>query len=680
MTKADIEKRIEKLREVITHHRYLYHVKDTQEISEEALDSLKHELYELELENPEFIVENSPTQRVGGKPLEGFKKVKHRTRMLSMEDVFTPTEVIRWIDRVAKIDIEAKKSWYCMTKIDGLAISLTYENGILQKAATRGDGRVGEDVTLNIKTIESIPLQLREPDKNELKDLKKRFKLSDKLLDKLISHNGTIEIRGEVYMDRADFEVLNRQRKKDGESTFANPRNVSAGSIRKLDPKITASRPLRYRAWHLELIGQDTQEASMAILEAFGFKTAIGKLITSYDKIEEYFQELLEIRDDIPHWIDGLVIRVNNHEVYKKLGIVGKAPRGLVAYKFPPEEATTRIISVNWFVGRTGKLTPVATVEPVFIAGTTVQHASLHNYDEIERLGLMLNDTVIITKAGDIIPKITQVMKDLRTGEEIELEIPKFCPVCNTKLKQKEDQVDMFCTNRNCFSMERERILHAARAFDIVGLGDKTVERFIHEGFLSNAADLFRLNLDEISQLEGFGGTSARKLIEEIESKKHIGLRHFLVALSIPSVGEETAFDLAQAFKTLERVKNATIDELTLVKDIGQVVAQSVYEYFRSQHAANLLSDFRNVGVVVEEAQSVDGKLAGKTFVLTGTLQSLSRDEAKEKIKLVGGSVTGSVSKKTDFVVVGDSPGSKAKKAVDLGVKILSEAELSAML
>lgn len=671
--------RIEKLRELINHHRYLYHVKDTAEISESALDSLKHELYALEEQFPELITSDSPTQRVAGEPLSGFKKVKHRRPMLSMEDVFQFQELQKWVEKIERAGKTRISNWYCMTKIDGLAVSLIYENGLLKTGATRGDGKIGEDVTHNIRTIESIPLTLRQPTAQEWDDLIQRFPHIVSVKNRL-EKSGVLEIRGEVYMRRDDFLRMNALRKKQGEPPFANPRNVSAGSIRQLDPAIAASRPLRFGAWHLEMIGQETQEETMELLKMLGFSTAPGFFAANLTEVESGYQNMLKERDAIPFWIDGLVVRVNHHAIYEDLGVVGKTPRGIVAYKFPPEEVTTRVLSVEWFVGRTGKLTPVANVEPVFVAGTTVSHATLHNPDEIARLQLRIGDTVILTKAGDIIPKITAVLTDLRDGNEIAIHIPEHCPVCEADLQKKEGQVDVFCTNPNCFSMERERILHAARAFDIMGLGDKSIERFIQEGFLQSPADIFRLKRDEIAVLEGFGELSADKLIAEIERKKEISLRHFLVALSIPHIGEETAFVLAEHFGNLEALMKAKKHQLLMVEDIGDIVADSIITFFSSERGQKLVQDFLDAGIHLQLPPKRKQTLAGKTFVITGTFANLSREEAKEQIRLAGGKVAGSVSKKTNFVVAGESPGSKVDKARELGVPILSEEQLSSML
>lgn len=660
LNKAEAKKRIKKLREVIDRHRYLYHVEDKAEISDAAHDSLKHELYTLEQEYPEFITPDSPTQRVGGKPLEKFKKVRHAERMLSMEDVFSEEEFSNWVKRLVNYGGQKVEDFYCMTKIDGLAVSLVYENGQLDVAATRGDGKVGEDITQNVKTIEAIPLKLRQ-----VKD---------------IDTSGTINVRGEIFMGKKDFAKLNKTQKQKGQKEFANPRNVSAGSVRQLDPTITAQRPLDFRAWHLGGLGDIPQDKAMKILNQLGFKVAEGAHTKTEEDVEKYFKALGKKREKLDYWIDGVVVRVNNAQHYRDLGVVGKTPRGLVAWKFPPEEATTTVESVEWFVGRTGKLTPVANVSPTFIAGTTVTHATLHNADEIKRLGVKIGDTVILTKAGDIIPKITKVLTEMRDGSEKAIKIPKVCPVCNSTLNRSQSGVDLLCSNKQCFSMERERILHAARAFGIDGLGGKTVERFIQEGLLNSPPDLFRLQPDQIKDLEGFGEVSAQKLVEEIAQHKKIELQDFITALSIPNVGAETSLALARQFMSLGKLQAASKEKLQQVPDIGAVVADSIVEFFSSERAEHLLSEYSEVGIEVLNFKKSGSKLEGQTFVITGTLESLSRDEAKEKIQDQGGKVSGSVSKNTNYVVVGENPGSKIEKAKKLGVETLSEQDFLSML
>lgn len=659
LAKNEAKKRINQLKQLINHHRYLYHVKDTQEISDAALDGLKHELYQLEEQFPEFVTADSPTQRVGGKALEKFTKVTHAHRMFSMEDIFSREEFEKWVEKVERVGGKVKE-FYCMQKVDGLAISLIYKNGVLQTAATRGDGKVGEDVTQNVKTIESIPLILRGSETAGFPE--------------------TVEVRGEIYMAKKDFERLNKEMEQAGEKTFANPRNVSAGSIRQLDPTIAASRPLRFSAWHLSGFDGKTQDEDMKHLEELGFRVVDGAVKASEKEIEAYIQEVAKKREKLGHWIDGIVVRVNRHDQYRDLGIVGKTPRGLVAWKFPAEEAVTKVLDVDWSVGRTGKLTPIARLEPTFVAGTTVQNASLHNIDEIRRLGLKKGDTVILTKAGDIIPKITKVFSELRTGEEVAIREPKECPVCASPVTKKEGQVDLLCTNPSCYSKERERILYAARAFGIDGLGGKRIEHFMDAGFLQLPSDIFFLNVGDIESLDGYREKSATQIVEEIQAKKTIELNDFIAGLGIPQVGGETAYLLASQYGSLKNLQNATKEELVAIKDIGETVAEAVQVFFASEYAKHLLAGYEEAGVKILEQEAAGDVLKGMTIVMTGTLAQYSRDEMKDLIRRNGGAVSSSVSKKTSYVLLGENPGSKAQKAKDLGVPTLSEEEILSML
>jgi DNA ligase (NAD+) len=655
-SKSEAKSRIEKLKEAINRYRYEYHVLDSLSISEAALDALKHELKGLEDEHPDLITSDSPTQRVAGTALDKFRKIEHERPMLSMEDVFSFEELEEWAKRIAKLEEGRVPEFFSMLKIDGLAVSLQYEDGVLVSAATRGDGRVGEDVTHNIRTIESVPLRL-------LKEVK-----------------GKVEVRGEVYMPKKAFEKMNKAREKNGEETFANPRNVSAGSIRQLDPKIAAARPLQFFAWSIFDGATKMQSEVVEKLRDLGFKTSPSAFTKSIDEIEDFYKSMGKKREKLDFWIDGVVVRVNDLEVFEELGVVGKTPRGIVAYKFPPEESTTVVESVDWFVGRTGALTPVANVKATFIAGTTVTHATLHNADEIERLGLKVGDTVILTKAGDIIPKIVKVLTELRTGKEKEIELPKKCPVCGSRIERRTGEVALVCTNPGCFAMEQEGVLHAARAFAIDGLGDKIVEKLITQGLVKTAPDIFRLTPSDLLEVEGFAELSAKKLVDEIQARKEIDLEDFIVALGIRHVGTETAFSLSLSFGSIDNLAKATRGDLENVPDIGSTVAESIAEFFSTEKAKKLLEDYKEVGVQVKKAKAIKRVLDGKKFVITGTLETLGRDEAKEKVRLLGGGVSDSVSKKTDYVVVGENAGSKADKARELGVRILTEAEFLAMI
>lgn len=657
MTKLEAKARIAKLRDAINEYRYQYHVLDSLEISEAALDALKHELKMLEDEYPDLITSDSPTQRVAGTALEKFSKITHKSPMLSIEDVFSFDELREWENRIKKVGGHDEIDYYAMVKVDGLAMSLVYEDGVLVSAATRGDGAVGEDVTHNIRTIETVPLKLRG------------------------SHSGRIEVRGEVYMSKFGFEKLNREQKKKGLEEFANPRNVAAGSIRQLDPAIAASRPLAFFAWRLqEGIDIETQEEGIDALQKLGFVTPPGEYCKTVGDVRAFFESLGKRREKLDFWIDGVVIRVNDNRTFARLGVVGKTPRGIAAWKFPPEESTTKVLSVDWFVGRTGALTPVATVDATFIAGTTVTHATLHNADEIERLGLKIGDTVILTKAGDIIPKITKVLDQLRTGKEKAIVLPIHCPMCGADVIRRAGEVALVCSNPQCFAQEREHLLHAARAFAIDGLGDKVIEKLFNAHIIRIPPDLFALTIDDLKDLEGFGDISAKKLVDEIARRKRIDLDQFIVALGIRHVGEETAFALSLAFGSIDALAAASISDLTDVPDVGETVAQSIVDFFQTDYGKEIIAAYRNVGVEIAKAKAVKRVLEGKTFVLTGTMESLGRDEAKEKIRLLGGAVSGSVSKKTTFVVAGEAPGSKLTDAQKLGVPVLSEEEFLRMI
>ena len=674
MLKVEARKRIEKLKEVIAEHRYAYHVLDKTTISEAALDSLKHELFTLESAFPDLITADSPTQRVGGAALEKFQKVAHAAPMLSMEDVFTREEFDVWVARLARLSGSAifSPAFFCMPKLDGLAVSLVYIDGELKTAATRGDGRVGEDVTHNVKTIEAVPLTLRSITTHDSSFLKRMGGVR------------RIEVRGEVFFPVDEFEKMNKALTREGKPTFANPRNTAAGSVRQLDPAITADRKLSFVAWDLVAdFGQTSMEEEWKLLRELGFcATPESRLLNSVEEIEGHWKWLQEKREKLGYWVDGMVVRVNDNQEYEKLGVVGKTPRGLVAWKFPAQEATTIVKEIQWTVGRTGALTPVAVVEPTWIGGTTVQHASLHNLDEIERLDVREGDTVILYKAGDIIPKIKQVLAHLRPERTHKVKPPTSCPVCGSKVERLEDEVAIYCSDPNCFVKDKEAILHAARAFGIDGLGPQTIAALLENGIIANAADLFVLKPDELRGLEGFAELSSRKLVLEIQSRKEITLSNFILALGIRNVGEQTAIDLANHFRMMEQLQSASLEELMEIEGVGEIVAHSVKEFFKSAHNLQLVARYVDNGVQVHSTEGVKKKagVAGKTFVITGTLASVGRDEAKELIRKAGGRASGSVSKETDFVVVGENPGSKYNEAKKLGVRILSESEFLDMI
>ncbi|MFA6132294.1 MAG: NAD-dependent DNA ligase LigA [Patescibacteria group bacterium] len=664
MNKAEAKVRIEKLRDSINHHRYQYHVLDRQEISDAALDSLKHELYKLEQEFPELITTDSPTQRVGGKALEKYEKIKHKTRMLSIEDVFTPDEFVDWYHKTAEKIGKLKMEVFCMVKLDGLAISLRYEDGVLKTAATRGDGEIGEDITSNIKTIEAVPLRLQ--------DIGSKFDVRN-------PSKGELEVRGEVFFPVKEFEKFNKQTEKEGKTAFANPRNAAAGSIRQLDPRITAGRGLSFFAWDLVTdIGQKTHDKEWEILSALGFKTnPEGGLVSSVPEVNEFWNKMQKRRGKLDYWIDGMVVRVNDNTAFERLGVVGKTPRGLIAWKFPAEEVTTVVEDVEWFVGRTGALTPVAVVKPTWLGGTTVKHASLHNFDEIERLGVKIGDTIIIYKAGDIIPKIKGVLKEMRPKNAKNIQLPDKCPVCGSPVKRSEGEVAVICSNRRCYAQDRERVLYAARAFGIDGFGPQTVSLLMDNNIVASPPDLFTFSIEDLLGLERFAEVSSNKLVEEIQAKKKIPLSRFIIALGIKNVGEETARDLATHFGTLEKFIEASKEKLLTVPQIGEVVAESIVSFLSEDHNKKMIEEYLENGVTImpETAPKNNLPLSGQTYVLTGSLSSMSRDEAKEKLRALGADPIESVSKKTTGVIVGEEPGSKYDKAKKLGVKILSEAE-----
>ena len=698
MTKEEAKKRIEKLKKVINHHRYLYHVLNKQEISDAALDSLKHELFKLEEMYPEFITPDSPTQRVAGKPLEGFKKVSHPLPMLSMEDVFSEKELRDWEDylnRLAPHHFSQKSGegveYFAELKIDGFAITLIYENGIFLAGATRGDGKIGEDVTQNLKTIESIPLSLEI--RRKLPENEEIAKNLQKLIEK-----GKIEIRGEVYMEKKAFEKFNEEQRKRSLAPFANPRNLAAGSIRQLNPKLAASRPLKFLAYDIVTdFGQEKHSQEHRILTALGFKTDPGRECQSLQETVEFWREVAKKRETLPFLIDGIVINIDDNSLFKKLGVVGKSPRGSRAFKFAPQQATTVIEDIKLQVGRTGAVTPVAHLKPVQVGGVTITRATLHNEDEIKRLGVKIGDTVIVGRAGDVIPDVVKVLPDLRTGKEREFHFPKNCPVCEAKLKRPESEVVWRCPNPNCGARKRESLYHftSKKAFDIEGLGPKIIDQLIDENLISSAPDLFELKEGDLIPLERFAEKKTQNIIEAIKKSKKISLARFIFSLGIRHVGEETAIALANYLSSvsedgdemkfhrlgsIEKLKKTTKEELERIPDVGPEVSESIYKWFRQKRNQKLIHDLLRVGVKILLPEKVSKKLIGKTFVLTGSLETMTRDEAKEKIRLLGGEISETVSKKTDYVILGKEPGSKFEKAKELGVKTISEKEFLNML
>lgn len=698
MNTAEAKKRIEKLREEIDRYRYAYHVLDKSIISEGALDSLKKELFDLEQKFPQFITPDSPTQRVEGKVAAEFKKVRHRdaagheARMNSLNDAFSEKDVEDWYARLGKYMIAqggpslagsgrsatgTPTGFYCDLKMDGLAVELIYEKGMFTRGATRGDGAVGEDVTANLKTVEAIPLRLRRG-KHPVPDV--------------------LVARGEVFLTKKEFNRINKEQEKSGGKLYANPRNVAAGSVRQLDPKITAARRLHFYAYTLLDDSVKTHAEEYERLKEFGVPVnPHGKVADSIKSIFDFHKHWAENRERLDYEIDGIVIMVNDNKIFREAGVIGKAPRGGIAFKFSPREATTIVKDILVQVGRTGTLTPVALMEPVNVGGVTITHATLHNADEIERLGLKIGDTVVISRAGDVIPQVTEVLTKLRTGKEKEFHMPHKCPVDGSPVVRDvmpdgRRGVAYRCSSPYCGARHLEQLRHfVSRAgFDIRGLGPKILEKFLDEGLISGAADIFALKTGDIAALPQFGDKSANKIVSEIESKKEIPLARFIYSLGVLQVGEETANVLAlevvkdRRIRTpgefLEVISRWSTERLMQIPDVGPKVAESIKSWFEGKRNADLVRSLGRHGIELVPPQKKSGKFAGKTFVLTGALESMSREEAKERIRALGGDVSESVSAKTDYVVAGVEPGSKYAKAKKLDIKVLDEKEFLKLL
>ncbi len=659
MTKSEAEKRILKLREIINDYRYHYHVLDESIMSEAAADSLKHELSQLESEYPELITPDSPTQRVAGKPLDKFTKVAHEKRMISLADVFSEEEIEDWILRNEKLIPDGRiEEFFTDIKMDGLACALKYKDGILVQAVTRGDGLVGEDVTLNVKTIQNVPL-------------------------KISVESSEVEVRGEIVIFKKDFEELNEIQRKNGLPEFANPRNLAAGSIRQLDPKIAASRPLKFIAYDLVEPDLPTHKEAYEMLRKLGFQTSNeDRVFKANEKKElfEYIKNLDEYRKSLPFNTDGMVIKINNREVYEGLGIVGKTPRAAVAFKFPAEESTTKVRDIVISIGRTGAATPVAILDPVQVAGSTVRHASLHNADEIARLDVRVGDTVIIYKAGDIIPQIKEVLKTLRPEDskpfKYEEALRKQYP--ELKFERLNGEVVYRVKGESSDLILKRAVEYYASkpALNIEGLGEKNVVALVDAGLLKSIADLYKLKVADVAKLERFGDLSAHNLINAITASKTPPLNKFITALGIRHVGAQTATSLARKFKTFEKLMDATEDELLSISDIGEVVAESILAYFGDEENIKLLAEMKDLGVkpVAENVNNLP--LAGRSYIVTGTLASMGREEAEDKLRALGATVTSSVTKNTTALIVGEKPGkSKLEKADQLGVSRISEVE-----
>ena len=666
MDKEKIKKEIENLRKLIEYHNWRYYVLDDPEISDAEYDSLLQRLIKLEKENHEFFDPNSPTQRVGGEVQEKKKKIKHKVPQYSFDDVFTEEEFLSWDARVArqlaKIGIGKKPSYCVELKIDGLKIVLNYENGKLVSAATRGDGIYGENVTVNARTIKSLPLYLKG-------DI-------------------TCTVEGEVYLSKKQFEKINKERKALGEKEFANPRNAAAGALRQLDPKETAKRDLDLFAYELALCEgcriPSTQCDELQFLSSIGFKVNKNFICCKdSDCVIEYFRKLSKKRDKFEYMVDGLVVKVNEKELQEALGYTSKAPRWAIAFKFPEEEAVTKLKKITFQVGRTGVITPVAELEPVVVAGTTVSRATLHNEDEIKHLDLREGDTVVIKKAGDIIPEIVKVLKELRDPESKPFVWPKKIPECggDGSIIRKPGESAWRCKNKNSFTQTLRRLSYFAskKAADIDGLSDKIVEKLMEAGLLSHFADFYKLKEGDILELEGFKEKSAQNLLGAIEKSRRIRFDKLLVGLSIPYVGEETAKLLAGRFKSVKELCGASIDKLESIEGIGEKIAESIKSWCADNQVQKEVKELLKEVEVMPCSLPTSSALSGKTFVITGTL-SVPREQMKEKLESLGAHVSSSLSSKTDFLLVGDKPGSKLEKAKKLGVKIITETDLNQLL
>ena len=658
ITKNEANERIKKLREIINDYRYHYHVLDESTMSEAAADSLKHELSKLEEEFPDLITPDSPTPRVAGKPLDKFEKVTHAERMISLADVFSEEEIKDWISRNEKlVPAGAIKEFFTDIKMDGLACALHYDDGLLTRGVTRGNGLIGEDVTMNVRTIENIPLR--------------------------ISEMGHVEVRGEIILFKADFETLQEAQRKKGEKEFANPRNLAAGTIRQLDPKIAASRPLRFIAYDLVTPNLETHSAAYEKLRELGFRTSNEDKIFPAKNLKdlfEYIKNLDTYRKTLPFNTDGMVIKINDRKIYKNLGIVGKTPRAAVAFKFPAEETTTIVHDIVISIGRTGAATPIAIFDPVNLAGTTIRHASLHNADEIARLDLHIGDTVIIYKAGDIIPQVKKVLVSLRPEDskvfnyedalktqypELEFERPAGEVVYRVKGENSD------------FILKRSIEYYASKqALDIEGLGEKNVAALIDSGLVKSISDLYRLDVKKVEKLERFAELSAKNLISAIENSKIPDLNKFIAALGIRHVGIQTATALANKFKSIEKLSEAGKEDLLEIPDIGEVVAESILAYFADEENLKVLNELKELGVSPRFLDASKLPLFGKSYIISGTLNSFGREEAEDKLRVLGATVTSSVTKSTTALILGEKPGAgKVSKAEKLGIATINEAE-----
>ena len=655
--------RMNELIDIINEADYNYHTLDNPTISDQEYDKYLRELFEIEEEHPEWVREDSPTQHAGGKIIEGFEQAVHKIPMMSLSNVFNESEIIEFDEKIKKEGINPQ--YMCELKIDGLSVSLLYEKGKLVRAATRGDGTVGEDITHNVKTIKSIPLKLK------------------KEVD--------IEVRGEIFMNKKTLIELNEKRKKNNQPLLQNCRNAAAGSIRQLDSKVAAERKLDNFIYHLPNpldYNFNTHSEAIEFMKELGFKTnPNNRLVNNINELLEFIEEKGTLRPTLPYDIDGVVIKVNDIRQQQKLGYTAKYPKWATAYKFPAEEVVTKLTDIIFTVGRTGQITPNAVLEPVIVAGSTISRATLHNEDFVNERNLKIGDIVSIRKAGDVIPEVVEAKVERRTGEEKEFVMIKECPMCQTPLVKKEGQVDYFCTNTKCPARHIEGLIHFASrdAMNIDGLGDRIMEDFYNFKFIGNLADIYSLkdHAKELVRLEGFGEKSINNLLEAIEKSKENSLERLIFGLGIPHVGAKTAKVLAQKFETLDKMVESTEEELTKIPDIGGIIAKSVVDYFNDNHNRAIVEELKELGLNMnylgKKVESND-IFANKTFVLTGSLTIFTREEASEKIELFGGKTSGSVSKKTSVVIVGENPGSKYEKAKELGIEIWTEQEFEEKL
>ena len=665
-----LQQQIDTLRQDLRRYEYEYHVLDNPTIPDAEYDRLFHQLKALEAAHPELITADSPTQRVGAKPLSGFAQIRHEIPMLSLDNAFSDEEFYAFVKRIEDrlIRLPDPLTFCCEPKLDGLAVSILYVNGILTQAATRGDGATGEDITANIRTIRNIPLQL--------------------LMD---NPPARLEVRGEVFMPHAGFERLNQQALEKGEKTFANPRNAAAGSLRQLDPKITSKRPLVLNAYGIGIAeGVDlpnTHYDRLQWLKSIGIPVNPEiRLCNGTDEVLDFYRDIQNKRSSLGYDIDGTVLKINDIALQEKLGFISKAPRWAIAYKFPAQEELTRLNDVEFQVGRTGAITPVAKLEPVFVAGVTVSNATLHNGDEIERLDIAIGDTVVIRRAGDVIPQIIGVLHDRRPADARPIIFPKTCPVCDSAIVRIEGEAVARCTGGLfCAAQRKEALKHfvSRKAMDIDGVGGKLIEQLVDRELVHTPADLFKLDLTTLTRLERMGAKSAENALASLEKAKNTTLARFIFALGIREVGEATALNLANHFKTLEALQNADLEALQQVPDVGEVVANRILAFWHEPHNVAVVNDLIAQGVhweTVETKEVTENRFKGKTVVLTGTLTQMGRNEAKALLQDMGAKVSGSVSAKTDFVIAGDAAGSKLTKAQELGVAVLTEEEFLAQI